>query len=261
MNTELFSRDGTQRTPNAIADGKPVFTYIDTCNRCGGAGGADKWQHTGWRCFDCGGSGKGATQKLKLYTAEKIAALNAAADKRNAIKAEKIAAKQEQIEAERAARRQQFMTVNADFIARLQSLCGIGGDFWNTLYTDMMARAVDPSPRQVEIVDAEISRRVAKAASVCIGNIGERVTFHISTEKVIDITFRQGTNGYAPYGSRYMFLARDAAGNRIIYKGNGDFPNEGESAIIKATVIEHAEYKGEAQTIINRPKMIEAVQS
>ena len=30
----------------------------NTCNRCGGAGGADKWKHTGTVCYKCGGSGK-----------------------------------------------------------------------------------------------------------------------------------------------------------------------------------------------------------
>lgn len=28
------------------------------CTRCGGAGGADKWSFTGWKCYNCGGSGK-----------------------------------------------------------------------------------------------------------------------------------------------------------------------------------------------------------
>jgi len=28
-----------------------------TCHRCGGAGGAEKWRHTGYTCFQCGGAG------------------------------------------------------------------------------------------------------------------------------------------------------------------------------------------------------------
>jgi hypothetical protein len=34
------------------------FKTTNTCNRCGGAGRADKWVHTGSTCYQCGGSGK-----------------------------------------------------------------------------------------------------------------------------------------------------------------------------------------------------------
>ena len=46
------------------------------CSRCGGAGGADKWQFTGWTCYQCGGSGK-EHGKWKEYTPEYEAKLNA----------------------------------------------------------------------------------------------------------------------------------------------------------------------------------------
>jgi hypothetical protein len=35
----------------------------DKCNRCGGAGRADKWIHTGSICYKCGGSGKYFNEK------------------------------------------------------------------------------------------------------------------------------------------------------------------------------------------------------
>lgn len=40
-----------------------------TCDRCGGAGGADQWAYTGWTCYKCGGTGK-IDGKWKEYTAE-----------------------------------------------------------------------------------------------------------------------------------------------------------------------------------------------
>ena len=46
------------------------------CSRCGGAGGADKWQFTGWTCYQCGGSGK-EHGKWKEYTPEYEAKLEA----------------------------------------------------------------------------------------------------------------------------------------------------------------------------------------
>ncbi|AYK20477.1 hypothetical protein C0073_022335 (plasmid) [Aeromonas veronii] len=29
------------------------------CGRCGGRGGSEAWSHTGWTCYQCGGTGKG----------------------------------------------------------------------------------------------------------------------------------------------------------------------------------------------------------
>ena len=46
------------------------------CSRCGGAGGADKWQFTGWTCYQCGGTGK-MLGKYKVYTPEYEAKLEA----------------------------------------------------------------------------------------------------------------------------------------------------------------------------------------
>ena len=42
---------------NAAAN-REVFKKSNTCSRCGGAGGADKWKMTGTICWKCGGSGK-----------------------------------------------------------------------------------------------------------------------------------------------------------------------------------------------------------
>lgn len=249
----LFDRGGIERTPNGMADGKPVYCYKTTCNRCGGAGGADKWNHTGYTCFECKGSGKGPVRAAKLYTAEKLAKLNASQAKREEKRRIAAQAKANAIAAERDARRAKFLTDNAGFIAKLRTL---GGDFWGQFASDFLERCQDASPRQMEVVDAEIARRAAQAASKHVGAVSERVTLIVTTEKVVDITVREA-GGYARFGSRYLFLARDSHGNRIVYKGNGDFPREGETATIKATVAEHAEYNGELQTLVQRPKCIE----
>ena len=43
----------------------------DVCPRCGGAGQADKWKHTGLICFECGGSGKRRQPKIIRVTVAK----------------------------------------------------------------------------------------------------------------------------------------------------------------------------------------------
>jgi len=54
VRAELWKRIDRKRS----AANREVFKKSDTCNRCGGAGGADKWKHTGTICYKCGGSGK-----------------------------------------------------------------------------------------------------------------------------------------------------------------------------------------------------------
>lgn len=54
VRAELWKRIDRKRS----ADDRKVFQKSNTCNRCGGAGGADKWKHTGTVCYKCGGSGK-----------------------------------------------------------------------------------------------------------------------------------------------------------------------------------------------------------
>ena len=57
-----------------------------TCPRCGGKGGADCWAHTGYKCYECGGSGRAhKPQIIKVYTEEYQQKLN----ERNAKRLEK----------------------------------------------------------------------------------------------------------------------------------------------------------------------------
>ena len=53
-----FFRDGRPalRVSN-VSSGKPAAWVLKICGRCGGAGGSERWRHTGWTCFECGGKG------------------------------------------------------------------------------------------------------------------------------------------------------------------------------------------------------------
>ena len=53
----------------------------NTCQRCGGAGGSDACEYTGWTCYQCGGSGIDKTRIVKKYTPEYAAKLQARRDK------------------------------------------------------------------------------------------------------------------------------------------------------------------------------------
>lgn len=63
-----------------------------TCPRCGGAGQADKWAHTGRICYACGGTGKRNVAKVvKEYTPEHWEKLQARANAKAAKKAAEAA--------------------------------------------------------------------------------------------------------------------------------------------------------------------------
>jgi hypothetical protein len=69
---------------------------------------------------------------------------------------------------------------------------------------------------------------------------------------------------WADNGISLLRICEDADGNVIVFSGNADFPAEGETATITATVKMHRYYKQNdievPQTIIIRPKIVAMVQ-
>lgn len=54
VRNELHTRIGRKTRQKELSE----YKTDNRCNRCGGAGQADKWLHTGKICYKCGGSGK-----------------------------------------------------------------------------------------------------------------------------------------------------------------------------------------------------------
>lgn len=103
-----FYRDGQEFVPGPfpfkqINDHAAETEESKTCFRCGGAGSSEAWAHTGRTCYQCGGSGNLGWKTVKLYSAEKLAKLNATAEKRNTKTAEKRRLRAETEEAARLA--------------------------------------------------------------------------------------------------------------------------------------------------------------
>jgi hypothetical protein len=221
------------------------FTYQPKCARCGGGGGADKWKFTGWTCFECGGSGVAAPKTVKVYTAEKLAKLQASQEKRDAKKAAELKAKQDAQKAVLVSWREE----NAAALATMEA----GKADW--FVADLLARAEHSplSSRQIETGVQAAERVIALAAEKAekswFGTIGERVEIEWTTDKVITVG-----NRWDRFGVRFLVLGHDAAGNRTKYVGTGDFPAAGETRRAKVTIKEHAEYNGEKQTVVERPK-------
>ena len=262
----LFFRSGTEFTGQPIdSTGKPFAVVIEPCHRCGGQGGADAWKHTGWKCFRCGGNGKEAAKQVPLFTAEKLAQLNATAAKKAAKKAAVAEAARMKAEAETEARRVVFNTEFGALLTEAEAFQG-RSDFIKDVCAKARAKAA-LTVGQADALRAAIARFQASdakaAASGHVGSVGERREFTVKLERM----FRTETQ----FGSLFIASMRDTAGNAIVAKGSfvpaaagwnretERWDIDPEQFTIKATVKDHGEFRGEKQTIVNRVKEAEAV--
>lgn len=251
---ELFNRFGTARTKNAGTADKPAYTYAGKCSRCGGAGSAEQWRHTGLVCYQCRGTGVGAKVVERLYTAEQNAKLDAAQAKRNAAATAKRNAAEVERQARLAAERAFWMTQTADFHAKLDQLVAAEDSedgFWTKLANDFSVRQTFPTEKMQAAADAALAKLAAARASQFVGQVGQSVELTLTCERIIDCSW-----GSFPRISSWMHLCRDSNGNVVVYKGAGNFLGLGETGKVKATVKAHEVYRDTKQTFIQRPKII-----
>jgi len=104
---------------------------------------------------------------------------------------------------------------------------------------------------------------VAKNATrTFVGTEKKKITVTLTVKKAIVV--ERPRFHYYDSGTSLLRICEDAAGNVIVFSGNADFPAEGETATITATVKMHRYYKqGDIevpQTVIIRPKTVATVQ-
>lgn len=256
---ELFSRDGTPVKSSAAFDfnprtGSARYNGRRACIRCGGVGGSDKWVATGWTCYNCGGAGY-FPHVWRCYTSERLAKLVAIANRKAAAREAAAAAKAAAYRAEQDAAFDAWHAANASAVEALYLGRGIDVN----VVSEAIGKVDNRETLRDQHLDVALSIIVArlavadqKAASTFVGKVGERVELDVVLEKVVDISY-----GSFPTINRYIYLMRDAAGNRIIYKGTALPTDEGSGGKIRATVAAHEEYRGERQTIVQRPKIID----
>lgn len=215
-------------------------------------GGGEQWRHTGYTCYDCAGSGLGSAASERLHTAEKLAKLNAAAEKRNAKKLAVVAVKAAEIAAEAAVRREAFEVANGDVLAWLRAQPED-----NEFAASLLRRAA----REAALSDAQLNavrnrimtdaeRAAKRAASDYVGAVRNRITAEVEVERVHSFG-RIQFNGDG-YETVYIVNMRDATGNLLVSKSASFYRKEGSKLTIKATVKDHSDYRGERQTIVNR---------
>lgn len=262
---QLFTREGQEFTGTVQHNesGKAVHTVNVPCDRCHVFGGRRLWvmgtengrpySKTGFDCWTCGNTGVRSTRKERLFTAAELARVNKAAATRAARKAEEDRVAAEQAKAASAAQEAAYRAQHVDFLAKIATLCtGNGSDFWDRLAADhLLARRI-PSERVISLVEGEVAKRAANAASAFVGAVGDKITLTITVERVIVLEWQC-------YGTNYITIARTAEGNVVTYKGRTDIGNKGDTLTIKASVKEHVVYHGVNQTVIQRPKVVEEV--
>jgi hypothetical protein len=104
---------------------------------------------------------------------------------------------------------------------------------------------------------------VAKNATrTFVGTEKKKITVTLTVKKAIVVD--RPKFYWADSGTSLLRICEDADGNVIVFSGNADFPAEGETATITATVKMHRYYKqGDIevpQTVIIRPKTVAIVQ-
>lgn len=255
--TKLFLREGTPfnfTMFRASHDGAhPYYMSPRKCTRCGGLGGSDAWKHTGWKCYDCDGSGvhKNGPQKVRLYTEEELAKLNAAQDKRNATKEKKLSEKRSAEKAAADTRMMEFLVQHGELLARAEKFTE-RSDF----IRDVRAKAIEKcmlTEKQASALANAVERfeagDKAKATSQWVGKVDERIRGLKVT--VINRVFVASFGAYDG-GSIAITTLRTEFGETIVTKTNAFCPPKGSIYVIDGSVVEHSEYRGEKQTRLKR---------
>lgn len=254
---QLFNRSGVERRPNS---GDRGFARRSTCSRCGGKGGSDAWAHTGYTCYQCGGTGSGGTVVEKLYTAAENARLDEIAAKKLAKQTEKRNAELARLEAERAARRDQFKADNAEILAKVLELSRAARDddmFWSDLYNEWTHKADPLTEKQLAMVcdrHAQLVERQAQAARQTaaghIGTVGQRVRAKARVARVVEL----GMTAFYPAKMRYLVCLETEAGHALTWFTTTREQPHDDFVDCAFTVKEHGDYKGKPQTVVQRVK-------
>ena len=100
------------------------------------------------------------------------------------------------------------------------------------------------------------------ATRTFIGAEKKKITVTLTVKK--EIMVDRPKFYWADSGRSLLRICEDADGNVLVFSGNADFPAEGETATITATVKMHRYYKqGDIevpQTVIIRPKVVAEIQ-
>lgn len=265
------------------------------CRKCGGAGGADEWQYTGWTCYRCGGSGFDPNPEvIKLYTPEYEVKLEERRAKREAKRIEEHNAKlgeirAEWLECEGFNADGDTYLILGDTYSKKDAIKADGG-YYNSILGWHFPAEVEGyellkvtkervlnecyegydfscDRSYIDTIKAEefAARHPEEHTSEYVGEVGKRLK-GLKLTVTFTTTFEGFKHSYWDDGIKYFYSMRDADGNIFTYTTSSELGSaiegkgwrgieEGESIILDGTVKSHNEYKGDKQTVLNRCKV------
>jgi hypothetical protein len=243
--TQWFTRDGQIFTGHVfdVKANSASYNYLKRCYRCSGQGQSSAWARTGLVCYQCGGHGHLGTKVGKVYTAEKLAQLVAAQEKRDQESALKREAEAEKF---RQARRKLQEEFNASHPGLIESMRSSNDSFLQNLVEafDLNGTLTE---KQAEAAKAKVERLSSALVGVHVGTVGERL------DLTVTVTYAKASEGRFGYTTFITFV--DANENRFVWKASGRFNYEpGQTVKGVATVKDHVEFKGHKQTALTRAK-------
>ena len=121
----------------------------------------------------------------------------------------------------------------------------LGNEF--SKMSGIVAYAPVAYPKTLEAIKAKQERDTVNAISQWQGNIGEKIS--------IEVTFDRSVSYQTEWGTSYIHLFKDAAGNIYKWSTGKSLYNEKVDGIIKGTIKDHNEYNGQKQTVLTRCKV------
>lgn len=263
------------------------YYYDYTCPRCGGAGGANQWELTGWTCYACGGTGMRKEPKIvKEYTPEYEKVLRENRARRYQKRTEKLQEELPQRQAEfladhnftpdgytylflgnTYADKDKIRLTGATYDSSLNWHIDheVDGFQFLKIHIDEVATpdyyegytiggegVADLKARK----KAEYDKLNGVRPSEYVGTIGEKID--------MELTYNHYACCDTQFGTMYIHTFTDKDGNEIVWKttswDNSDWSNGeyrtlldiGDKAHITGTIKEHTVYDGVKQTQLYR---------
>lgn len=250
----------------------------DTCQRCGGRGGAEAWRFTGYTCYECGGMGTSKPHFHKVYTPEYAEILRKKQEVREAKRMAEMTAKRT---AEASEKNAKFME-NFFGLSSVAMITENSYGITETLKEEgchfipkLTAWVAKETTRQhitisipaitlfneygeLEFADYDVVKayidlmKLSQSTTTYVGTVGERLTLNLTVSNVYKFV---GQAYGRPWMTETTFINKmvDSEGNVFVWKTtSGSLTG---NVTLKATVKEHTEYNGEKQTILTRCKV------
>lgn len=262
-------------------NGTQYFEGMVSCDRCGGAGGADAWAYTGWTCYKCGGSGK-QFATWKVYTPEYEEKLAEQRRKRAEKKFQEQLAKAPELKAEWLEKN----GFNADgktylFLGNTyeqkEEIKAVGGKFDNLLNWHISAPVEGYKFLEIsveEVADEHIwngyefnmdkcatlkdRKREAenkdKPDAGYYGEVGNKVSLELTY-----VNHAAWENSFGYYGGiTILYIFKDSEGHIFTWKTSkwiNAIDDDVKEFHVTGTIKEHNEYNGQKQTVLTRCKV------